>query len=101
MKRKVALVASKTIAIYGFAAWVYIALCALVHPYTLSWRLTHFLPYPRGHLRRAELRRIDRRLLYLPDAPPGKRRTPVAGGGQAPLPLIEWSDIPLLERSQR
>jgi hypothetical protein len=47
MKRKVALVASKTLAIYGFAAWAYIALCALVHPYTLSWRLTHFLPYPR------------------------------------------------------
>ncbi len=47
MKRKLALVTSRTLAIYGFAGWIYIALCALIHPYTLSWRLTHFLPYPR------------------------------------------------------
>ncbi|MCU1495350.1 MAG: hypothetical protein JWO62_3114 [Acidimicrobiaceae bacterium] len=46
MKRRVALVASRTLAIYGFAAWVYIALVALVHPYTLGWQLTHFARFP-------------------------------------------------------
>lgn len=46
MIRKVALVASRTLALYGFAAWVYIALVALVHPYTLGWQLTHFTKFP-------------------------------------------------------
>ena len=32
MKRRIALQASKTLAVYGFAGWVYIALVALVHP---------------------------------------------------------------------
>jgi hypothetical protein len=46
MKRKVALVVSKTLAIYGFAGWVYIALVALVHPATLGLQLTHFASFP-------------------------------------------------------
>jgi hypothetical protein len=46
MKRKIALVASRTLALYGFAGWVYIALVALVHPYTLGWQLTHFAKLP-------------------------------------------------------
>jgi hypothetical protein len=44
--RKVALVACRTLAFYGFAGWVYIALIALVHPDTLHMQLTHFLNFP-------------------------------------------------------
>jgi hypothetical protein len=33
--------------LYGAAGWGYIVLNAEVHPWTLSMRLTHFLPYPR------------------------------------------------------
>ncbi len=33
--------------IYGFAGWVYIALCAVVHPETLSLQLTHVTPFIR------------------------------------------------------
>ena len=47
MKRRLALVTTRTLAIYGFAGWVYIAVVALVEPDTLSWQLTHFAPYPR------------------------------------------------------
>lgn len=46
MKRKVALGASLTLAVYGFAGWVYIALVALVHPHTLVLQLTHFTKLP-------------------------------------------------------
>ena len=46
MKRRVALVTSKTLAVYGFAGWVYIALVALVHPATLGLQLTHFARFP-------------------------------------------------------
>lgn len=46
MKHRIALVASRTLALYGFAGWVYIALVALVHPYTLGWQLTHFSKLP-------------------------------------------------------
>ena len=46
MRRRVALVASLTLAVYGFAGWVYIAVVALVHPYTLGWQLTHIAKYP-------------------------------------------------------
>jgi hypothetical protein len=46
MKRRIALGASKTLALYGFAGWVYIALVALVHPYTLRLQLTHFTKIP-------------------------------------------------------
>ena len=46
MGRRVALVASRTLALYSFAGWVYIALVALVHPYTLRLQLTHFAKFP-------------------------------------------------------
>jgi hypothetical protein len=46
MKRRIALGASRTLALYGFAGWVYIALVALVHPYTLGLQLTHFAKFP-------------------------------------------------------
>jgi hypothetical protein len=46
MKRRIALEASRTLALYGFAGWVYIALVALVHPDTLGLQLTHFAKYP-------------------------------------------------------
>lgn len=35
------------IAIYGFAAWVYVAVVAIALPNTLSWRLTHLASWPR------------------------------------------------------
>jgi hypothetical protein len=46
MKRRIALGASRTLAVYGFAGWVYIVLVALVDPHTLGWRLTHFATFP-------------------------------------------------------
>jgi hypothetical protein len=46
VKRRIALVTSKTLALYGFAGWMYIALVALVHPRTLGWQLTHFTKLP-------------------------------------------------------
>jgi hypothetical protein len=45
-RRTVLLVALRTLAIFGFAAWVYIALVALVHPETLVVQLTHFSKWP-------------------------------------------------------
>ncbi len=35
------------LAIYGFAAWGYVALVALIQPQTLAWRLTHLASWPR------------------------------------------------------
>jgi hypothetical protein len=35
------------VALYGFAAWVYVALVALVEPRTLTWQLTHLAKWPR------------------------------------------------------
>jgi hypothetical protein len=35
-----------TLAVFGFAGWVYIAAVALVHPRTLGLQLTHFYAYP-------------------------------------------------------
>jgi len=46
MKRRIALGASLTLALYGFAGWAYIALVALVHPRTLGLQLTHFAKFP-------------------------------------------------------
>lgn len=46
MKRRIALAVSRTLALYGFAGWAYIALVALVHPHTLGLQLTHFWRYP-------------------------------------------------------
>ena len=46
MKRRIALVTTLTLAVYGFAGWAYIALVAIVHPPTLRLQLTHFAKYP-------------------------------------------------------
>jgi hypothetical protein len=40
------LVGLRTVALYAFAAWVYIALVALVHPRTLVLQLTHLTKWP-------------------------------------------------------
>jgi hypothetical protein len=44
--RRLALVVTRALTIYGMAAWVYVALVALVHPRTLSLQLTHFSSWP-------------------------------------------------------
>lgn len=36
-----------TLAVYGFAAWVYVAISAIVAPETLHLPLTHFTSWPR------------------------------------------------------
>lgn len=36
-----------TLSIFGFAGWAYIAGNAIMHPESLSWPLTHLLPWPR------------------------------------------------------
>jgi hypothetical protein len=36
-----------TFAVYGFFGWFYIVLNAEFHQWTLSWPLTHLLPWPR------------------------------------------------------
>jgi hypothetical protein len=46
MKRRIALGASRTLALYSFAGWVYVALAALVEPNTLHLQLTHFAEFP-------------------------------------------------------
>jgi hypothetical protein len=46
MKRRIALVTTRTLALYGFAGWIYIVVVALVEPNTLGMRLTHFASYP-------------------------------------------------------
>lgn len=38
---------SFTLFVFGFAGWVYIASNAVHHPESLSWPLTHLLPWPR------------------------------------------------------
>jgi hypothetical protein len=43
----VLLATTLTLALYGFAAWVYVALVALIQPDTLSLRLTHLASWPR------------------------------------------------------
>jgi hypothetical protein len=35
------------VSLYGFAAWVYVAIVAIVLPHTLSWQLTHLATWPR------------------------------------------------------
>jgi flagellar biogenesis protein FliO len=35
------------VALYGFAAWVYVAATALAQPQTLPLQLTHFAKWPR------------------------------------------------------
>lgn len=46
MKHRVAVCAARTLALYGFAGWVYIALAALLRPDTLRLQLTHFTTFP-------------------------------------------------------
>jgi hypothetical protein len=46
MRRRIALTASLTLTVYGFAGWIYIVVVALVEPNTLGMRLTHFAPFP-------------------------------------------------------
>jgi hypothetical protein len=46
VKRRIALGASRTLALYGFAGWVYIVVVALVEPNTLGLQLTHFAKFP-------------------------------------------------------
>jgi hypothetical protein len=45
--RRVINALSLAVAIYGFAAWIYVAAVALVQPDTLSLQLTHFSKWPR------------------------------------------------------
>jgi hypothetical protein len=45
--KKVLRALSFTVFVYGFAGWVYIASNAAHHPESLSWPLTHLLPWPR------------------------------------------------------
>lgn len=44
--RRLALVLLRSVALYAFAGWVYIALVALVHPRTLVIQLTHISRWP-------------------------------------------------------
>lgn len=36
-----------TLAVYGLAAWAYVALIGVFFPQSLPWRLTHFASGPR------------------------------------------------------
>ena len=36
-----------TLFVFGLLGWIYIAVNAATHPWTLDMPLTHFLPYPR------------------------------------------------------
>lgn len=45
--RVLAIVTCRALALYGFAAWVYVALVALIQPSTLTWQLTHLSKWPR------------------------------------------------------
>jgi hypothetical protein len=45
--RRIANSVGLAIAIYGFAAWVYVAAVAIAEPKTLSWQLTHLASWPR------------------------------------------------------
>ena len=45
MRRRIALGASRTLALYGFAGWAYIAI-ADCPPNTLGLQLTHFAKFP-------------------------------------------------------
>lgn len=47
MKHRIALEASRTLALYGFAGWIYVVVVALVEPNTLGLQLTHFARFPR------------------------------------------------------
>ena len=44
--RRFAIVLTRTLAIYAFAAWAYVALVAVFLPKTLGFQLTHFAKEP-------------------------------------------------------
>jgi hypothetical protein len=44
--RRFVLVLTRTVAIYAFAAWAYVALVAVFLPHTLGYQLTHFSKQP-------------------------------------------------------
>jgi hypothetical protein len=46
-RRRLLLATCRAVALYAFAAWVYVALVALIQPQTLSLRLTHLASWPR------------------------------------------------------
>ena len=46
MRRRTTIALTRTLALYGFAGWIYIALVALIHPWTLGQQLTHFASFP-------------------------------------------------------
>jgi len=46
MRRRTVEAGLRTVAIYSFAGWAYIALNAVVHPVSLGWPLTHLAPWP-------------------------------------------------------
>jgi hypothetical protein len=45
--RRLVNVIALTVAIYGFAAWVYVAAVSLAAPQTLPMQLTHLASWPR------------------------------------------------------
>jgi hypothetical protein len=45
--RRIINVIALAVALYGFAAWAYVAAVALAQPNTLSWQLTHLAKWPR------------------------------------------------------
>ena len=45
--RRLAVSTALAVAVYGFAGWVYVALCALVQPNTLHLPLWHLTTWPR------------------------------------------------------
>jgi hypothetical protein len=45
--RRITNVIALTVALYGFAAWAYVAAVALAQPNTLPWQLTHLAKWPR------------------------------------------------------
>lgn len=47
MNIKVIQAASRTLFVFGLVGFSYIAANAVFHPESLSWPLTHFLPFPR------------------------------------------------------
>lgn len=47
MKNKLIRSISLTFFLFGLLGWIYIVLNSEIHPETLSWPLTHLLPYPR------------------------------------------------------
>jgi hypothetical protein len=47
MKQKIVKSFFLTLSVFGFLGWFYIVLNSEFHMWTLSWPLTHFLPYPR------------------------------------------------------